>query len=44
MRIARTADLSDRANIYAFKEKITAIKGQSFKQIILKNWKSTVSR
>ena len=44
MRIASTTDLSDGAEISAFKEKIKTIKVKRFKQIIVKDWKSTVSR
>ena len=44
MRIASTADLSDRADIAALKEKMTEIQGESFKHIRLKGYKSTVSR
>ena len=44
MRIASITDLSGRNDIAAFKETITAIQDESFKQSILNNWKSTVSR
>ena len=36
-KISRKEDLSDRAIIYEFKEKIITIEGKSFKQVIQNN-------
>ena len=44
MRIAITVDLSDRDDIAVFKDTIIAIQDEKFKQSILNNWKSMVSR
>ena len=43
-RIASTEYIYDRDYITVFKEEITEIKGESFKESIIKNRESTVSR